>query len=381
MPNAPAADNALDAPIDGLTYQQNQLFLEGAEEFDEVYIRETGLGPIFVASSCVGCHSGDNKGHPFTILTRFGQSDTMGNTYLNFGGPQLQQNFIVGHTGETIPVGATSTKIVAPIMSGLGFLELVSEQDILNMADPNDADGDGISGRINWNTIPDWVTPLPNAISQNGKYICRFGKKASTYNIFQQTTQAFNQDIGITTSFMPHNPINYSSGSVPVANSDIDITDKNLNATVFYIQTLQTPLQRNKADATVLLGQSVFNKIKCNNCHKEKLTTHYSAIEPLSKKEFYPYTDLLLHDMGNQLNDNYTEGTALTNEWRTAPLWGLGLSNQSQGGKYYLMHDGRATSIEQAIDMHDGEALHSKIKYMELTELEKKALVKFLESL
>lgn len=381
IPTAPNADNALDAPLEGLSFEQNKLFLDGADEFDEVYTDETGLGPIYVAASCGVCHSGDNKGHLFTSLTRFGQSDTLENAFLNHGAPQIQQNFIAGYTGETIPQGATSSKVVAPIVSGLGFLELVSEQDILSMADPYDANGDGISGRVNWNTIPDWVTPLPNSISQNGKYLCRFGKKASVYNIHQQTVQAFNQDMGITTTFMPQNPYNYLSALNPVPTADPDITDQSVNATVFYIQTLQTPFQRNKNDASVMQGEIVFNQVGCNGCHVQKLTTQFSPIEPLSNKEFYPYTDLLLHDMGKDLDDNYTEGTALTNEWRTAPLWGLGLSAQAQGGSYYLMHDGRATSIEQAIEMHAGEALQSKIKYKQLSISEKEALISFLKSL
>jgi CxxC motif-containing protein (DUF1111 family) len=381
MPNSPDAQNALDAPIDGLSNEQNRLFVEGANEFDEVYTTNTGLGPIYVASSCASCHSGDNKGHLFTTLTRFGQTDTFGNTFLHKGAPQVQNNFIVGHVGETVPSGASASNFVAPIVSGLGFLELLSDQDILNMADPNDANGDGISGRVNWNTIPNWVTPANNAITNNGKYICKFGKKASTYNLHQQTVQAFNQDIGITTTFLPQNPFNYVTGLQSSSTSDPDITDQSVNATVFYLKTLQTPFQRNANDATVLKGATLFKQLSCNSCHKEKLQTGFSNISVLSNQEFYPYTDLLLHDMGSNLDDNYTEGTALTNEWRTAPLWGLGLSTQSQGGNYFLMHDGRAKSIEQAIEMHEGEALQSKNKFKALSSLDKETLLTFLKSL
>lgn len=381
LPQAPEADSVMDAPLDGLTNEQNKLFLEGAAEFDEVYTQETGLGPIYVASSCASCHSGDNRGHLFTTLVRFGQSDTIGNTFLSFGAPQIQHNFINGFAGEQLPQGATSTKLVAPIIAGNGFLELVSDADLLAMSDPTDANNDGISGRVNWNSIPNWVTPNTNAITNNGKYICRFGKKASTYNIHQQVVQAFNQDIGITTSFMPQNPFNYLSGTQSTPTADVDISDQSLNATVFYTQVLQTPFQRNTNDPQVIEGAKIFKQLSCNSCHVEKLKTGFSFVDALSYKEFYPYTDLLLHDMGSNLDDHYTEGTALTNEWRTAPLWGLGLSTQSQGGQYFLMHDGRARSIEQAIEMHEGEAAISKNKYVQLNATDKQSLLKFLKSL
>lgn len=381
MPKSPSGNDVMDAPLAGLSPDQNKLFLEGADEFDEVYTRESGLGPIYVSSSCGSCHAGDNRGNLFTTLTRFGQSDTNGNTFMQMGGPQIQHNFITGYTGEQLPANATFSKLVAPIVAGSGFLELVSDQDLLNMADPNDVDGDGISGRVNWTSIPEWVIPSSNAISNNGKYIGRFGKKASTYNIHQQTVQAFNQDMGITSTFMSHNPYNSAGGLQSSPTSDPEISDQSVNATVFYIQTLQTPFRRNADDATVKQGAALFNQIKCNSCHKEILHTQYSAIAALSQQEFSPYTDLLLHDMGAELDDHYTEGTAMTYEWRTAPLWGLGLATQAQGGKYALMHDGRARSIEQAIEMHGGESLKSKNEYRSLSTSEKEALLQFLKSL
>ena len=119
----------------------------------------------------------------------------------------------------------------------------------------------------------------------------------------------------------------------------------------------------------------------CENCHKQTLQTGFSNIAPLSNKRFHPYTDLLMHDMGQGLDDGYTEGSAKTNEWRTPALWGLGLSTNSQGGQYFLLHDGRAKSIEEAIQLHGGEAANSKIKFNHLTAADKSALLKFLESL
>jgi CxxC motif-containing protein (DUF1111 family) len=125
----------------------------------------------------------------------------------------------------------------------------------------------------------------------------------------------------------------------------------------------------------------VFLNVACGKCHVPELQTSFSPIAPLSNKTFFPYTDLLLHDMGQGLNDGYTEGTALPAEWRTPALWGLGLSKNSQGGQYFLMHDGRAASIEQAILMHGGEAGQSKNNFQQLTATDKAKLIKFLESL
>ena len=381
MPSAPETDQVMDAPLSGLTPAQNKLFLEGAEEFDEIYTSETGLGPIFVTTSCSGCHAGDNKGHPFTILTRFGQDDTTGNHFLTMGAPQIQNRALSGHTGESIPAGATSSKFIAPIAAGVGFLELVSDQDLLAMSDPADANGDGISGVPNWNTIPSWVVPFQNAVTQNGKYICRFGRKASTYNLHQQTAGAFNNDMGITSTFLPVNPTNYLDGLQPVTVADPEVSDNSINATVFYLQVLQTPFQRNTSDPQVQQGEMVFKQIGCEDCHRQTLKTGYSPVAQLSYQEFHPYTDLLLHDMGAELDDHYTEGTALTSEWRTTPLWGVGLSTSSQGGEMYLLHDGRAHSFNEAIQFHGGEGSNSRTKFNQLNDADKQALIRFLESL
>lgn len=380
-PKAPKADEVMDAPIEGLNPAQNKLFLEGAEEFDEAYTTTTGLGPVFVANSCSGCHAGDNRGHLFTALTRFGQTDSTGNKFMQFGAPQIQHRAMFGHTPEQLPQGATFSKFLAPIASGVGFLELVSDADLLAMSDPNDANADGISGVPCYNTIPNWVQPFPNAIPKNGKLICRFGRKASTYNLLQQTVGAFNQDMGITTTFMPMNPFNYLDGMYYAPGIEPELPDQSVNATVFYMKTLQAPIQRNQNDPKVQYGKTIFNNIGCESCHKQTLKTSFSPITPMSEKEFHPYTDLLLHDMGSGLDDFYTEGTAKTYEWRTTPLWGLGLAPGSQGGSYFLMHDGRAHSIEEAILMHGGESLKSKNNFETLSKSDREALVAFLKSL
>lgn len=374
LPAEPKDDEVLDGPIAGLTSAQRSLFLKGDAAFSKTFTTETGLGKIFVATSCISCHAGDGKGHPFTTLTRFGQIDSTGNQFLNFGGPQLQHRAIPGFTPEQIPKGATFSKFTPPAITGLGFLELVSDADILAMADPNDIDGDGISGVPNWKSNPSYLIIHPDAISQNGKYISRFGKKAGAYNLLHQTVNAYNQDIGITSVFEPKDVF---SG----LDIDPEVSTQTVNEVVFYLQTLKAPIQRNQNDSEIIQGKNIFNQINCASCHKPTLKTGYSSVEALSHKEFHPYTDLLLHDMGSQLDDGYTEGSAKTSEWRTPPLWGLGLSPNSQGGQYFLMHDGRAKSIEEAILLHGGEATNSRMLYQNISQEEKETLLKFLKSL
>jgi len=375
QPAAPPDDQLLDGPVGGLTYEQNRLFLAGDVAFnDEIFTPQTGLGSIFVATSCGSCHAGDGKGTPFTTLTRFGQTDSTGNQFLHAGGPQLQNNSVPGFTPEQIPAGAAFSKFTPPANTGLGFLELVSDADILAMTDASDVDGDGISGVPNYDYLPSFLHPAANAIPGNGKYIHRFGKKAAAYNLLHQTVNAYNQDIGITSTFSPLDV--YSGLSI-----DPEVTDVTVRNVVFYLQTLKAPIQRNQHDAAVQQGKQLFIQINCAGCHKPALTTGYSAVGALSNQIFFPYTDLLLHDMGPGLDDGYTEGSAKTFEWRTPPLWGLGLSPNSQGGQYFLMHDGRAKTIEQAIDLHGGEALQSRNNFNQLAAGEKEAVLKFLQSL
>ena len=374
MPFAPKENELLDGPVDGLSVQQQLQFLKGDEAFGEVFTIEKGLGPVFVANQCASCHAGDGKGSPFVKFTRFGQPDTLGNQFLNFGGPQLQHKAIPGYQPEQLPSSATSMDLIAPAVSGLGFLDAVSDADLISLSDPNDANGDGISGRPHWNNIPNYVQLRPNTISQNGRYITRFGKKGGAYDLLHQTSGAYNQDMGITSLFEPIDP--FSGLEV-----DPEISTQTVHNVVFYLKTLKTPLQRDQDDSDVIVGEQIFSQIACATCHIPTLQTSYSPIAALSNKIFHPYTDLLLHDMGAGLDDGYTEGFALTSEWKTPALWGLGLSKNAQGGTYFLLHDGRARSIEEAILLHGGEAQQSKTKYSQLSENEKQQLIKFLESL
>ena len=375
LPATPADDSLLDGPVDGLAYDEQARFLAGDVAFnDEVFTSSTGLGPVFVATSCGSCHAGDGKGHPFTTLTRFGQTDSTGNKFLNAGGPQLQNRAIPGFLPEQIPAGATHSNFTPPANTGLGFLDAVTDQTILAMADPDDADGDGISGVPNWSSIPDFLTLRTGFVEKNEKYICRFGKKGAAYDLLHQTVNAYNQDIGITSSFAPKDA--YTG-----LNMDPEVSDNTVNNVVFYLKTLKAPIQRDSDNPDVQAGRQLFVQINCSACHKPDLQTGYSAIAPLSNKTIHPYTDLLLHDMGAGLDDGYTEGSALTSEWRTPPLWGIGLSEKSQGGQYFLLHDGRAKNMEEAILLHGGEAQKSRDQFQQLNGNEKQQLFKFLQSL
>ena len=375
LPKAPADDEILDGPVEGLTPEQHQLFLRGDVAFnDDIFTAETGLGPIFVATSCGSCHAGDGKGHPFTTLTRFGQTDSTGNHFLHLGGPQLQHRAIPGFQPEQIPAGATFSNFTPPANTGLGFLDAVPDATLLALADENDADGDGISGRPNWISHRAYITLRPGTIERNGKYIGRYGKKAAVYDLMQQTATAYNQDIGISSTYEPYDT--YSGEEI-----DPEISNQTVLDVVFYLKTLKAPVQRSQGDTKVNSGKQLFINVGCGKCHTSTLTTGPSSIAALANQIFHPYTDLLLHDMGVGLDDGYTEGSATTAEWRTPPLWGLGLSKKSQGGQYFLLHDGRAKSIEEAVLLHGGEGQQSKNAFRQLTADEKSALIIFLESL
>ena len=383
LPPLPDNDQVLDGPVDGLNSQENARFLAGDIAFnDMVFTKENGLGPYFVATSCGSCHAGDGKGHPSTTLTRFGQYDSTGNLFMAFGGPQLQNKAIPGFIPELIPSGAPHANFTPPANTGLGFLAALTDAQIMANADEFDSDGDGISGVPNYISAPSFFIPSAIHTAYGGKYIGRFGKKAAAIDLLHQTVNAYNQDMGITSIFSPNEPgINgvlspYGDG-VP----DPEVASSTVLDVVFYLRTLKAPVQRNQTGGDVIAGKEIFISLKCGSCHTPEWTTGSSDIEALANKTFYPYTDLLLHDMGNDLDDGYTEGMAKTSEWKTPALWGLGLAKNSQGGSYYLMHDGRATSIEQAILLHQGEGLYSRNQYSILSAGDKEKLIKFLESL
>lgn len=370
----PSAD-VLDGVVPGLSAEQNRRHIMGDLSFnDEVFTSANGLGPLFVASSCGSCHPGDGRGHPSTALIRFGQSAPGENVFLGKGGPQLQQHAIPGFMAETLPPGVSSATFLAPSATGLGFLDAVTDAAILEYADEHDANGDGISGRPNRVRIPDYVVLREGADVAGGLVIGRFGRKASAYNLQQQTAVAYNQDIGITSEL---EPIDAHTN----LRADPEVSLATINNVVFYLQTLKVPPRRNTSATDVIEGEALFTAIGCANCHRPSMTTGASAITSLAYKTIHPYSDLLLHDMGPELDDGYTEHQATTAEWRTTPLWGIGLSTSAQGGRMFLMHDGRAQSINEAIEFHGGEGAKAREQFRALPAHQKQQLVTFLESL
>ncbi len=375
IPKAPEENELLDGPMEGLTTAQQSKFLKGDIAFnDEVFTPLTGLGPTFVATSCGSCHAGDGKGHPFTTLTRFGQTEPNVTPDFSIGGPQLQNRAIPGFEPEQLPQSVPSMQFTPPAVTGLGLLAALTDQQILANADPNDLDGDGISGVANYIVPPDYFEPSSIHQPVSGRYLGRFGKKAAAIDLLHQTVSAYNQDMGITSSFNPIDPSTRLS-------TDPEVSDQTIRDVVFYLRTLKAPIPRNENDGTIIRGKNIFAEISCSSCHIPSFTTPQSDIEALSNITFFPYTDLLLHDMGPDLDDGATEGAAETYEWRTPSLWGLGLSPNSQGGSFFLMHDGRAKTIREAILLHSGEAEQSKNNFFQLSEDDKIALLTFLESL
>lgn len=384
MPPEPDAETVLAGPVEDLTPQQMANHIKGDEEFARMFGTADGLGPIFVAASCESCHAGDGKGHPSTTLTRFGKYNGLTwDPMISQGGPQLQHLSISGYPAEQIPSGISGfSKLVAPAVTGLGYLEAIEDAAILAIADPTDANADGISGIPSYVDPPDYFVAKYHHQNFAGKYIGRFGKKAGAIDLTQQTANAYLNDIGITSDFnmqdlYNHQTGNYTGDNVP----DPEVSASTVHNVAFYMRTLKVPPRRNTNDPQVLQGEQIFLNIGCGTCHTPTFTTGTADIAALSNKTIHPYTDLLLHDMGNELNDNYSEGSATASEWRTPPLWGIGLQKDSQGGQLFLLHDGRARTFEEAINYHGGEGSISRTNFQNLSQSEKDALIKFLESL
>lgn len=396
-PDAPADNEILDAPMDDLTPEQLSLHLKGDEEFGRRFTSEDGVGPIFVANSCDACHPGEGKGHLVFNLSRFGRMENGEfNPLREQGGPQLQNRSIPGFSPEQIPGNATGVaEFTAPVVVGLGFLEAVDDTTILNMADPDDEDGDGISGRPNFIDSSDFLDEIASLgelveggsnarfNTYNGKFIGRFGKKAITINLLHQTVTAYHQDMGLTTDLIPNDLFNAQQVGVSGEDDvpDPEIPSSIVSNVVFYLKTLRPPQRRNVNDPVVQAGEKLFGQIGCAGCHVPTLKTGKTSIPQLNEQEFSPYTDLLLHDMGPELDDQYTEGSATTSEWRTPPLWGLGLAEAFQGGTAFYLHDGRARTLRETIELHGGEAAESRIAFNELSSEKQEEVIKFLKSL
>lgn len=377
-----------------------------------------GLGPFYNAISCAACHFKDGRGRPPLfdgelgkgLLLRLNIPQTNSNggylpdpTY----GNQLQDVAISGQTvqgiykityQDIIETYADGTQIVLkkPIytlqnlgygslhsstqisprianqMIGMGLLEAIPESTLLNLQDITDSDGDGISGKANY---------VFDVESQSIK-MGRFGWKANQPSIKQQVAGAFSGDIGITSSLFPNEnyPSNYSGIPVPTGGTP-EITDETLNKVVLYSRSLSVPARRNHDQQIVLEGKKIFETMECNKCHVSKfITSNDYPIAAFRNQIIRPYTDLLLHDMGPELADNAPDYLANGQEWRTPPLWGIGLI-PTVNNHTFLLHDGRAKTIEEAILWHGGEALTSKNAFKNLSANERNKVIEFLKSL
>jgi CxxC motif-containing protein (DUF1111 family) len=269
---------------------------------------------------------------------------------------------------------------VAPPMIGLGLLEAVPEEQILSGADPDDANKDGISGRPNqvWSR------------EQQKVMLGRFGWKAGVPTITQQAAEAAAGDIGLSTTLMPFHSgdctekekecLDAPNGDSPQY-QNVELGDDLFKLVVFYSKNLAVPPRRKPDDPEVLKGKALFYQVGCASCHRPKFITGESPGQPhLSHQLIWPYTDLLLHDMGEGLADHRPEGVATGSEWRTPPLWGIGLT-QTVNGHTLFLHDGRARSIAEAIFWHGGEGQASRDAYAKLSKADRDRLVAFVNSL
>jgi len=392
MDTTPDPDTVLISPLKHLNADQLAKHTAGDALFNKSYTVEDGVGPVFVATTCRSCHFNGGKGHPFNEIVRFGKWEAHGEfgEMLEMSGPQLQYRAIEGYPAEEVPAEADGVvKLNPPALPGLGLLEAITDADIFAWQDINDIDQDGITGRVPLVDPPAYAEDqfIFNNIyvSDDGKCVGRFGKKSFSANLFQQAARALNEDLGITTSAENKDPFNWKA---PIALreygdgvADPELPDDQLQELTYFLRSTAPPPRRDLDNPDVIEGETIFKEIGCVKCHRDEFTTGESILPELSNITIHPYTDMLLHDMGPGLDDGYTEGDAETYEWRTPPLWGLGLAEESQGGTGYYLHDGRATTLNEAIQAHGGEAESIKGNYNALVKEDQDKLIAFLRSL
>lgn len=367
-----------DSPVDGLSESELAAFARGDAEFSRRFAPNTGLGPIFNNTSCFSCHSGDGRGRLENSLQRIGSP---ADGFLgHLGGPQIQDKAIAGAEFEIVPQGAAVSVRLPPPVFGAGLIEAIPASTILALSDPDDSDGDGISGRPN---IVNSAVFVPSAEPGSGTgQLGRFGRKAQTSSLIQQVIEAYLQDIGVTSDFLPHENRNPLS-SVPVEAvdrvTDPEIPASTVAATLHYVRTL-APAAPGEMTAQRQEGRQIFTSMGCASCHVPVLKTGPHKITALASKDVVLYSDLLLHDMGDELADNRPDGLANGREWRTTPLWGLRLMRRFLNGDAFLLHDGRARTVEDAILLHGGEAKRARDLFAGAPAASRAALLDFVES-
>ncbi len=435
--------NAFSHSSGNLGFEKELLFKVGNGLFRKLWVSSPsstkssdGLGPLFNARSCQRCHLKDGRGHTpeanwpddtqvslFLRLSIPPQTDAQrklledGRALVipepTYGG-QFQDLSIQGHQGEghmniryeyfdvTLDDGSvvqlrrpyyTATDLkygpmhedvlmsprITPPMIGLGLLDAIPYQEVLKSADPDDQDGNGISGKANmvWSDLKQKIM------------LGRFGWKAGSPSVKEQSAGAFSGDIGLSTSIhksaagdcTPNQAFCLKAPHGVDKRSGVEVTDEMLDLVTFYASNLAVPRRRDPQKVSVLKGKSLFRSIGCASCHRPKfITGPLPKNKHLSGQVIWPYTDMLLHNMGEGLADHRPEGKADGFEWRTPPLWGVGLT-KTVNGHENLLHDGRARSVEEAILWHGGEGFSASDAYSKLSKIERQWLVEFVRSL
>jgi CxxC motif-containing protein (DUF1111 family) len=404
-----------------LPSKDRRAFAVGNSFFNRNWVRapasttgRDGLGPTFNAQSCSSCHLHDGRGRPPAsardpergLLLRLSVGDPP--QPVRFYGSQLQDRAIAGVPAEgrvritqtqqpgrygdgtpfallaqryavaagafgPLPQDVQISPRVAPGVFGVGLLEAVPEQTIVEQADPDDADGDGISGRAN--RVADARTRTSGALG-------RFGWKANVPTVEQQNAGAFNGDIGITSPIFTDENCEPGQRACARAKSGgrPEVDERKLAQVTFYTRTLAVPARRDVGTDATDAGERIFERLGCDSCHLPELTTGDSDIAANSHQLIHPYTDLLVHDMGAGLADGRPDGLASGSEWRTAPLWGIGLVSVVNRHTRFL-HDGRARNLAEAILWHGGEAHPAREAFRTLPARERRELIAFLQSL
>ena len=374
----PDPGERFDTPLPGLGNGELGDFQAGHTQFRKAFTISEGLGPIFNNVSCASCHSGDGRGRPENILTRFSRGTDLA---LAEGGPQIQDKAIPGAEPERLPAGVDVSYRMPPPVFGVGLIEAIPDSAILSHEDPGDVDGDGISGRANMVTPPAFV-PSTEPGGGPGPRVGRFGRKAQTSSLLQQTVDAYHQDIGMTSSYRPVENVNPLAAHDPPGldpAGDPELSDREVESVVQYMRMLAPPAP-GAATARRARGESLFGSARCVGCHLPTYRTGVHDIETLSNRDVTLYSDLLLHDLGAALADNRPDGSADGQEWRTAPLWGLRVAREFLNGQLFLLHDGRAHSVDAAVRLHGGEATAARDAYLAMPPEDQAALVDFVES-
>lgn len=351
------------------------------------------IGPNYINQSCIACHAKNGRALPPAINQTLEKyvvkvGDFQGNPHPQLG-TTLQPDTTVGAVEGGVVIGSWSesnglrtpnfvfsgveptnySARIAPQLVGMGLLEAIKETDIQALADPDDVDNDGISGKMH--LVADPKTQQTR--------LGRFGWKATGVSIEHQVATALNIDIGVMTSILPNPDCGQSQTNC--GSSGAEISDKHLSDLSAYVALLGIRARRSLNDTNALAGETLFTQIGCVSCHVDTFqTSAYHPHAELRDQTIHPYTDLLLHDMGQGLASTLIEGNAMQTEWRTPPLWGIGLTAGVSTGEAYL-HDGRARNLTEAILWHGGEAQTAKQRFSNLDRTEQSDLITFLKTL